>query len=99
MREINDYVSLSTDVDPQEEDAEKSPDFDDISELRFYFFTVMSYNPHACTINSGVCDLIKMISLSHSRSHCLGEIRPYRMWLNTWKHLLSIVPYCDSGRR
>jgi len=40
MREINDYVLLSTDVDPQEEDTEKSPDFDDISEFRFYFFTV-----------------------------------------------------------
>ena len=55
MREINNYALLSTDVDPQEEDAEKSPDFDDISEFRFYFFTVMSYNPHVSTINSGVC--------------------------------------------
>jgi len=35
MRGINDYLLLSTDVDPQEEDAEKSLDFDDISEFRF----------------------------------------------------------------
>ena len=37
MREINDYVFLSTDVDPQEEDAEKSLDSDDISKFRYYF--------------------------------------------------------------
>ena len=43
MREINDYVLLSTDVDPQEEDAKKSLDFDDISEFRYHFFTVVSY--------------------------------------------------------
>lgn len=37
MREINNYALLSTDVDPQEEDAEKSLDFDDNSEFRFIF--------------------------------------------------------------
>ena len=37
MREINDHLFLSTDVDPQEEDAEKSVDFDYISEFRVYF--------------------------------------------------------------
>ena len=50
MREINDYVLLSTDVDPQEEDAEKSLDFDDISEFRFYFSlpcttTILTFAP------------------------------------------------------
>ena len=58
MREINDYVLLSTDVDPQAEDTEKSLDFHFISEFRFYFFTVVSYNPHVYTTNSGVCDLV-----------------------------------------
>ena len=59
--EINDYVLLSIDVDPQEEDAEKSLDFflklyafilftstlfDDISEFRFNFFTaVLTFVP------------------------------------------------------
>ena len=61
MREINDNVLLSTDVDPQEEYAVKSLDFDDISEFRYYFFTVMSYNPHLCTINSRVYDLVVVI--------------------------------------
>ncbi len=37
MKEINDYVLLSTDVDPQEEYAVKSLGFDDISEFRYYF--------------------------------------------------------------
>ena len=37
MRGKNNYVLLSTDVDPQEEDTEKSSDFDDISEFHFYF--------------------------------------------------------------
>jgi len=41
MREINDNVLLSTDADPQEEDAEKSLDFD-----------AVSYNPHVCITNS-----------------------------------------------
>ena len=60
-REISDYVFLSAGVDPQEEDTEKSWNFDDISEFRYYFFTVMSYNPHLCTINSGVYDLFAVI--------------------------------------
>ena len=42
MREINDDVLLSTDVDPYEEEAEKLLDFDDTSELHFYFFTAVS---------------------------------------------------------
>ena len=37
MREISDYVLLSTDVDPQDQYAVKSLDFDDISEFRHYF--------------------------------------------------------------
>ena len=37
MREINDDVLLSTDMNPQEEDAEKSLDFDYFSKFRFYF--------------------------------------------------------------
>ena len=37
IREIHDHVLLSTNVVPKEEKAEKSPDFDDISEFRFYF--------------------------------------------------------------
>jgi len=61
MKQINDYVLLSTNVDPQEEDAEKSLDFDDISEFRYYFFTIMSYNPHVCSIHSGVYDLVIVI--------------------------------------
>ena len=58
MREINDYVFLSTDVDPQEENTEISLDFDDISELRtsLLFFSVISYIPHFCTFNAGVHD-------------------------------------------
>jgi len=47
MREINDNVLLSTDADPQEEDAEKSLDFD-----------AVSYNPHVCITNSWVYDLL-----------------------------------------
>jgi len=58
MSEINDYVLLPTDVEPQEEDAEKSLDFDHISEFRFYSFAAVSYNPHVCTNNSRVCDLV-----------------------------------------
>jgi len=60
-REISDYVFLSVGVDPEEEDTEKSWNFDDISEFRYYFFTVMSYNSHLCTINSGVYDLVVVI--------------------------------------
>ena len=37
ISEINEYVLLSTDVDPQEEYTVKSLDFDGISELRYYF--------------------------------------------------------------
>ena len=44
-----------------QEDTEKSWNFDDISEFRYYFFIVMSYNPHLCTINSGVYDLFVVI--------------------------------------
>ena len=61
MRKINGYVLLSTDVDPQEEYAEKSLDFDDTSEFRYYDFTVLSYNPHLYTINLGVYDLVIVI--------------------------------------
>ena len=60
-REISDCVFLPAGVDPQEEDTEKSLNFDDISEFRYYFCTVMSYNPHLCTNNSGVYDLVVVI--------------------------------------
>jgi len=41
MREINEYILLSTDVDPQEEDAEKS-----IGVVHSpLFFTAVYYNP------------------------------------------------------
>ena len=60
-REISDYVFLSAGVDPQEEDTEKSWNFDDISEFHYYFFTVMSYNPHLCTMSLGVYALVVVI--------------------------------------
>ena len=60
-REISDCVFLPAGVDPQEEDTEKSLNFDEVSEFRYYFFTETSYNPHLCTINSGVYDLVVVI--------------------------------------
>ena len=60
-REISDCVFLPAGVDPQEEDTEKSLNFDEVSEFRYYFFTEMSYNPQLCTINLGVYDLVIVI--------------------------------------
>ena len=39
----------------------KSLDFDDITEFRSYFFTIMSYNPNLYTVNSGVYDLVIVV--------------------------------------
>jgi len=57
MREINDDVLLSIDINPQEEDAKKSLDFD-YFKISLLFFTAVSYNPHVCITNLDVCDFV-----------------------------------------
>jgi len=56
MIEISDDALLPSDVDPKEEEAEKSH-FLITFEFRFYFFNVVSYNPQVQSTNLRVCDL------------------------------------------